>query len=663
MRFVTAALAAALVCATAAPAAADGFSATRSDKLVERAHTIDIHVGRGSARMVVRRVVHNGGERHDQATFHIDLPGGAVATALRTSALVGGELQWFDGELLEAEFAARRYKELTGIGGYYPKDPALLSWRTQERLALQVFPCPPGEDKTVEYTLTLPTTYSGGREQLDLPTMGTGTLHAKGRLFAEHPGDALFIDGSAATVGATVTFDEAHEITLLPAVEGDVAATLAMVPFAERKALMHYRVATPPRLSTVPRDANVVVLIDTSRSMSELQVLAAQQAARAYLHHFGGTGAQVAVVPFDRFPRPRSGGFVSVAQGIRDLGLEPKRGNGSAIDAAVQHARSLLESAPAGTPRRVLLVSDLAARKALAVAGMRNALPAGTLLHVATIDAGPSNLDRTDSDPQDEPWQGVARGTGGLLWRASTRAGDETAAQRVFEEWARPVRIHGIKLTMPGNADETYESVSLQEGEEIDKLAIVPRGSPYLRVTGEVWARKVTQQVPASAEEGRRWSALAFGSPILHQLEEREMAPLAFFGRAVTPVTSYLAIEPGVRPSTEGLETVGFGMGGGRLSGSHRARMPAIRFGSVDTFDPRAFLQQSLRDAWRACGGSDNAGGVVFIQTTRDEVVDVELLTPPQSLGASPRCLTEAIWAFDLPPQFRATFQDFTLAV
>ena len=31
-------------------------------------------------------------------------------------------------------------QELTGIGGYYPKDPALLSWRAQGQLALQVFP-------------------------------------------------------------------------------------------------------------------------------------------------------------------------------------------------------------------------------------------------------------------------------------------------------------------------------------------------------------------------------------------------------------------------------------------------------------------------------------------------------------------------------------------
>ena len=36
-------------------------------------------------------------------------------------------------------------EELTGVGGYYPKDPALLSWRSQSQLALQVFPVAPSE--------------------------------------------------------------------------------------------------------------------------------------------------------------------------------------------------------------------------------------------------------------------------------------------------------------------------------------------------------------------------------------------------------------------------------------------------------------------------------------------------------------------------------------
>lgn len=39
------------------------------------------------------------------------------------------------------------------------------------------------------------------------------------------------------------------------------------------------------------------------------------------------------------------------------------------------------------------------------------------------------------------------------------------------------------------------------------------------------------------------------------------MLALAFLGRAVSPVTSYLAIEPGVRPSTAGVPGRGEGVG------------------------------------------------------------------------------------------------------
>ena len=77
---------------------------------------------------------------------------------------------------MEAEAAAKKYEELTGIGGYYPKDPALLSWRTLGLLALQVFPCAPKQPKTVEITYEMPVHYHDGRYHLELPAMGTATL-------------------------------------------------------------------------------------------------------------------------------------------------------------------------------------------------------------------------------------------------------------------------------------------------------------------------------------------------------------------------------------------------------------------------------------------------------------------------------------------------------
>ena len=52
----------------------------------------------------------------------------------------------------------------------------MLSWRSQGHLALQVFPVPPREEKTVEYTLELPTEYAHGRDILRLPRSMTREL-------------------------------------------------------------------------------------------------------------------------------------------------------------------------------------------------------------------------------------------------------------------------------------------------------------------------------------------------------------------------------------------------------------------------------------------------------------------------------------------------------
>jgi len=161
------------LCGLPHDAAADTFEATRTRGLTEHFSRIALRFAHDHAELVVQRSAFNSANISDQATWFIDLPKGAVATALRTRSVGSGSPRWFTGELMEAEMAAERYRELTGIGGYYPKDPALLSWRDQSLLALQVFPCPAHAEKVVEYTLEMPTTYREGAYHIALPAMGT----------------------------------------------------------------------------------------------------------------------------------------------------------------------------------------------------------------------------------------------------------------------------------------------------------------------------------------------------------------------------------------------------------------------------------------------------------------------------------------------------------
>jgi hypothetical protein len=152
-------------CLVASTARADTLRSTLQQPIREISHTVDVTIVHGIATYKVRRVFANTGTIADEANLLITLPYGAAATGLRIRA----RDRWYDGELLEAESAAQRYLELTGLGKFRPKDPALLSWWWTDRLNLQVFPVMPGATSTVEYTLTVPTTYHSGRIFLSYP--------------------------------------------------------------------------------------------------------------------------------------------------------------------------------------------------------------------------------------------------------------------------------------------------------------------------------------------------------------------------------------------------------------------------------------------------------------------------------------------------------------
>jgi hypothetical protein len=144
-----------------------------------------------------------------------------------------------------------------------------------------------------------------------------------------------------------------------------------------------------------------------------------------------------------------------------------------------------------------------------------------------------------------------------------------------------------------------------------------------------------------------------FGSHLLGELTEEEMMPLALRGQAVSPVTSYLAIEPGVRPSTEGLEFgEGVWVGRDRSIGRGRGRRRLWpRSGSGSTEFTR-ILRDALLASWKACGGGDRSIAV-DVETTFREVVDVRLQRSVPPAPDAERCFEEAAWAIDLPVAFR----------
>lgn len=642
-------------------ARADEVVGTRSELLKEAAHVVDLRIDHGHATLAVRRTVDNGGPRHDQAFFQLFLLEGAVATGLRTLGSRDGQPVWFEAELMEAEAAARKYEELTGIGGYYPKDPALLSWRQQGHLALQVFPVPPGEKKTIEYDLVMPTHYEQGRDRVTLSGMGTASLAADVVVRAVHSGDTLFSDGVPLAQGAHIVLgpNRTVELTLARAGAPKLGGGLAVVPIADDKVMVRTHVELSAKLSELPARADVVVVIDASLSRSSTDVAASVTAARAYLANL--PDASVEVLSFDRAVHARHGKLVSAKAALEDLqGLVLKRRNGSHLDVALTRAASLFDG-PATGPRRVVVFTDLLTRKAITPAIVKTAFGGtGALVHVAVASEGAPRVERND----DSVWAKDVRSTGGLVWTAfATVDSDDLRTKRAYEELARPVRIDRMhftvdKLELKSALELGIEAFpeTLSEGDGFAMLRFLRKPLGSIRVEGELWARSVSTTLVPGEDEAKRWSALVFGAPELSELNESQMAPLARRGHAVTPVTSLLAIEPGVRPSTEGLENGSEGHGFGGIGHGSGVGL-GIGLGRIG-FDGAGFLERELGKAWRTCGGSGRAAATV--ETTTREIVEVTVTTRDD---AQARCLRAATWDLELPSGFREQNASFDVVV
>jgi hypothetical protein len=633
-------------------ARADQVSGTRGTVL-ERRHEVEVVLYPGHARLTVRRTVENLGPHHDQAVFELELPEAMAATGLRTMGLVDGRPRWFPGVLMEAEAAAAKYQRLTGIGGAYPKDPALLSWRHPGLLWLQVFPVAPADSKTVEYTLTAPTEYANGRHRLVLPRLGTAELAPRVVVKAGN-GEDLFVDGRPFPSGGAIDWswsgEASLELALAPRRPPRLDGRLAVRETGAGRFLVRYRVEAAPRLSEIPRHAQLVVILDASRSQDDEDRAASIAAARAYLAQF--ETAEVQVLTFSRQATAEFARFVPVAQAIERLAeLTIRPANGSHFDEALALADRLLATRPPGA-RRVLLLTDLLTREALTPARQRKALGrSGALLHIGVVTAGEARLEVRADD-----WSIVARDTGGLVWNAMAQPDDEEQARRVFEEWARPVRLHAFAIAGPAPEEEEMDRLpeTLDEGAGTTFIGLTRNPTTSVQVRGELWARPVRLTLRGDPAESRVWSALVFGTNVRDDLSEPEMMVLARHGRAVSPVTSYLAIEPGVRPSTEGLDE---GEGGLGMMASRSVGSSISCNAGLSPFDHQAWLKAAIVDAWRTCAGRD--GVRVTLETTRAEIVEVDARGSDQAAALS--CLREAIWSLELPEPFRDSWERWSV--
>lgn len=401
-----------------------------------------------------------------------------------------------------------------------------------------------------------------------------------------------------------------------------------------------------PRLGQLPRGASVVFVLDGSRSLAPYALDELLRIVDAYLAHV--PDARVEVVVFARGARRLFDDFVPAAEFAAHLERARKAGrlepaNGSALELGLEHAARLLRDRPG--PARIVALTDAELRgrfrNAMGEAALATA-PRGAIAHIVVPgDDYEQLLVRAD----DHPLASIATSRRGVLFRG---AAPEHLKRRPLVDamlaLVRPVAIdnfavHGLDLD--GAAPLP---ASMREGSSY--RAMLARDDPPTRVvvTGKIWADSFRRVVTHDRRFDVATAGFVFSEDEYHDLSDSEMLTVAFMGRAVSPVTSYLAVEPGVRPSTAGLERDEIGLGGLGLVGHGGG-------GGGSGSMPAPDLAHLLGPAARACrerhGAPASMSVELDVETTTLEIVDVQTVKASHPEIAA--CIVEAAWATLLP--------------
>jgi subtilisin-like proprotein convertase family protein/Mg-chelatase subunit ChlD len=441
-------------------------------------------------------------------------------------------------------------------------------------------------------------------------------------------------------------------IAVAPPVIDHWAARFGRVVASAQHGFARLEVDTAPQLSKVPVRAQVVFVVDASYSAGEQRVAAQLATLRAYLAHV--PDAEVEVIAYRRTAQRVFGTFVRAAD--VDARLEAATrigafglGNGSALDEGAKLAAAAL--AKRSGPKRVVLMSDELVRTRLtaplALAPLA-ALAGDTVVHVVIPEVDGDDrvaLDRDDAHALAK----LATAHHGILahLRGFPNATQKNLAPAVLE-LVRPTHVDNLAVT----GGFALDGKTLHEGEGI---RLWWKGkTPVTRValSGQLWSDPLKKDLDPGADFSRATAAFVFGADEHQDLSHEEMLTVAFAGRAVTPVTSYVAYEPGTRPSVIGLEhTIGHGSGSGSGygygGGRGMMREPPDLARLIDT--TACVRKHAPAAGWHV---------TLDVETTRDEIVDVA--TGDKTPFAA--CLVEATWAVRLPAaQFFEEREQFTV--
>jgi subtilisin-like proprotein convertase family protein len=432
-----------------------------------------------------------------------------------------------------------------------------------------------------------------------------------------------------------------------------VSARLGRVVGGEGKEFLRLEIDAAPELRPLPEKLQVVFLVDASHSMGEEGIRAQLDVARAFLAHV--PDAWFEVVLYRRYASRVVGGFAAaptfgaIVTGAKARG-DLKPGNGSHLDRGYRTAVEALGERR-GTKYIVSFTDDLlrpAWENRLAVREIERT-GRRTVVHlvIPVVEPGVRAEMRRNDEHALAP---IPEARGGILAGVAGVPSDNLKAlERAVLGLVRPTRIDHFEIAGADHGFGAEVPEVLEEGAGFRGMARLEQAPIKVVLKGKIWSRPFKRAVPVKPKFTRQTAAFVFSHDLHDELTEKQMLKVAMFGRAVSPVTSYLAIEPGVRPSTEGLteETriahgagggtgSGHGFGGGRL----RARKPP---------DFPALMREGIERCVAAHSPAQGWSAALTAHTTYDEVVDVILESPPNPFR---ECLVEAAWAVRLTDAF-----------
>ena len=434
-------------------------------------------------------------------------------------------------------------------------------------------------------------------------------------------------------------------------------ARLGKAVASSKHSFSRIEIDVAPQLVPLPKQAQVVFVVDASYSMSEVGIPAQLAIIKAYLTHV--PDAEVEIVAYRRHATRVFGRFVSAHDFGDALAVAKQRGafalgNGSAVEEGARLAATALLDRKG--PRRVVVLTDELSRTTLTPVIAQAALaklPADAVVHVVVPVANGSDrplLRRVD----DRPLAPLALRHHGIFAEIDGLPATELKGLiPVALELVRPTRIE--KVVVPGFTLDAGDD-TLHEGDGIRLMQQVATAPAKIVVSGYLWSDPIRKEVSATAKFSMQTAAFVFGGDMHASLSDAEQYELAMFGKAVSPVTSYVAWEPGVRPSEDGFDdnmigsgrygTIGHGSGGG---GGYGRLQPNFR---------------SLIDV-QSCVAAVRPTGpwavTLAVETTRDEVVDVDARASKAD-AAMATCLAENTWSLRLDAaQFTLERESFTV--